>query len=54
MITIERIYNTQSTITLKDIYQSILNEKVDALISASYDNDKVNFTDSSIIEEEVA
>ncbi|WP_363550385.1 hypothetical protein [Caldifermentibacillus hisashii] len=46
-MTIERIFNNQSTITLEDIIQSILNEKIDSLIREFYDNNKVNSTDSS-------
>ncbi|SLL31596.1 Uncharacterised protein [Mycobacteroides abscessus subsp. abscessus] len=46
-MTIERIFNNQSPITLEDIFQSILNEKIDALIKEFYDNTKVNSTDSS-------
>lgn len=45
-MTPERIFNDQSPITLEDIYKSILNEKIDALIKEIYDN-KVNSTDSS-------
>ena len=44
---IERIFNEESSITLEDILQSILNEKIDSLIKEFYDNNKVNSTDSS-------
>lgn len=44
---IERIFNKESSITLEDILQSILNEKIDSLIKEFYDNNKVNSTDSS-------
>jgi len=47
IMTLERIFNNQSPITLEDIFQSILNEKIDALIKEFYDNTKVNSTDSS-------
>lgn len=46
-MTIERIFNTKSPISLEDIFQSILNEKIDALIEEFYDSNKVNSTDSS-------
>lgn len=46
-MTPERIFNDQSPITLEEIYKSILNEKIDALIKEIYDNNKVNSTDSS-------
>jgi SUMO ligase MMS21 Smc5/6 complex component len=52
-MTLERIFNNTTSITLEDIFQSILNEKIDALINEFYDNNKVNFADSSK-EEEVA
>lgn len=46
-MTLERIFNNQSPITLEDIFKSILNEKIDTLIKEFYDNTKVNSTDSS-------
>ncbi|MGG3716699.1 hypothetical protein [Heyndrickxia ginsengihumi] len=46
-MTPERIFNDQSPITLEDIYKSILNEKIDALIKEFYDKNMVNSTDSS-------
>ncbi|WP_175987056.1 hypothetical protein [Bacillus sp. Marseille-Q1617] len=49
---IERIFNNQSPFTLEDIFQSILNEKIDALIKEFYDSNKVNSTDSSNKKEE--
>ncbi|WP_445489849.1 hypothetical protein [Niallia sp. 03133] len=51
---IERIFNNESTITLESILKSILNEKVDTLISKSYANNKVNSTDSATEGELVA
>lgn len=52
---IERIFNNQSSVTFKDIFQSIINEKIDTIVKEFYDNtDKVNSTDSSIKEEDVA
>jgi len=51
---IERIFNNESPITLESILKSILNEKVDTLISQTYANSKVNSTASSKKEEEVA
>jgi len=50
---IERIFNNESSTNLEDIFQSILSEKIDALISEFYDNNKVNSTDSNE-EEKVA
>lgn len=41
------IYDNESPITLGDIFKSIMNEKVDALIKEIYDNNKVSSTDSS-------
>ncbi|WP_197023489.1 hypothetical protein [Heyndrickxia ginsengihumi] len=41
------IYDNESPITLEDIFKSIMNEKIDALIKEIYDNNKVNSTDSS-------
>ncbi|WP_175618828.1 hypothetical protein [Virgibacillus halodenitrificans] len=52
-MTLERIFNNKTTITLEDIFQSILNEKIDARIKEFYDYNKVNSADSSK-EEEVA
>lgn len=52
---IERIFNNQSSVTFKDIFQSIINEKIDTIVKEFYDNtNKVNSTDSSIKEEDVA
>lgn len=44
---LERIFNNQSPITLEDIFQSIVNEKIDALIKEFYDYNMVNSADSS-------
>ena len=52
---IERIFNNQSSVTFKDIFQSIINEKIDTIVKEFYDNtNKVNSTDSSMKGEEVA
>ncbi|MFN7251514.1 MAG: hypothetical protein ACK4M9_12070 [Anaerobacillus sp.] len=44
---IERIFNSEPSITLENILKSIINEKIDSLIAESYANDKVNSTVSS-------
>ncbi|MCM3024187.1 hypothetical protein [Heyndrickxia ginsengihumi] len=49
-MTLERIFNNHTSTTLEDIIQSIVNEKIDALISEYYDNSIVNSTDSSDLE----
>lgn len=46
-MTLERIFNNQTSITLEDIIQSIVTEKIDALIAEYYDKGMVNSTDSS-------
>lgn len=52
---IERIFNNQSPVNLEDIFQSILNEKIDTIVKEFYANtSKVNSTDSSRKGEEVA
>jgi len=43
----KRIFNNHSKITLDEIIQSILNEKIDAIINEFYDSDKVISTNSS-------
>lgn len=43
---IERYFNNQTNLTLQEIIQSLLEEKIDTLIDEYYYQDKVNTTTS--------
>ena len=51
---VERIFNNESSITLESLLESILREKIDSLVSNSYDNSMVNSTTSLMKGEDVA
>lgn len=45
---IERFFNEQSSMEIEELIQSIIEEKIDALISEYYDQYKVNTTTSHV------
>lgn len=51
---VERIFNNEAPITLENLLESILREKIDSLVSNSYDNSMVNSTTSHTKGEDVA
>ncbi|MGG2093984.1 hypothetical protein AB1283_15155 [Bacillus sp. S13(2024)] len=44
---VERIFNEDTNVTIRDIIQSLINEKIDTLISNYYHQNKVNTAASS-------
>lgn len=45
---IERIFNEQTNVTIHDIIQSLVEEKIDLLIKEYYHQDKVNIATSHL------
>jgi hypothetical protein len=51
---IERIFNENTNITFHNVLNSLINEKIDSLISIYYAQDKVNTTTSHVERKEVS
>jgi ferritin-like protein len=45
---IERFFNEDTNVTIQDIIQSLIEEKIDSLIEEYYYQDKVNTTTSHV------
>ncbi|MDD9149747.1 hypothetical protein OYT88_14425 [Sporolactobacillus sp. CQH2019] len=53
-MTVERIFDSDSDVTANEILNSIIEDKIDTIVRATYSRAKVNSTDSSNSGGEVA